>query len=394
MGPSERGGCSIFSFSTAHSYSFSFDSVNEPGHATFHAAAHGDLDGDGLVSTFWRSSGRIEGRNGPDHPTADGSRGVKSSRSPRTIATERRRRLDPRAGFGRRDLAREAPRRRADLHRLRASPPTVYPLVAPNQMVVASLGYRSAAADAIFAHVLVSYGLHFQERRRFEFVGDYYLDAMNALDPTFLRDPYPIRRHAARPRPPKPPGLEHYVKAREVLLRGLENRPYDTELWSQTGQYLAYVARPYLPPAMEKEWVLEGAKILAHACELASKNENVPYHCITAASLLNDAGEREAAIDSLRRLIAVSDDPDIQRLALGYLRVKLDARDADLQEHRRGIFREAWQKDLPFISKNMMLVIGPRVDTAFCAGTLQADNPACTVTWRQWARVADPTKDD
>jgi type IV pilus assembly protein PilA len=41
-----------FSFSLPHSYSFAFESHNTPGHATFYAVAHGDLDGDGLESTF------------------------------------------------------------------------------------------------------------------------------------------------------------------------------------------------------------------------------------------------------------------------------------------------------------------------------------------------------
>jgi hypothetical protein len=41
-----------FSFSTPHSYSFAFESRNAPGDARFRAVAHGDLDGDGLLSTF------------------------------------------------------------------------------------------------------------------------------------------------------------------------------------------------------------------------------------------------------------------------------------------------------------------------------------------------------
>lgn len=41
-----------FAFSLPHSYSFAFESHNTPGHATFYAVAHGDLDGDGLESTF------------------------------------------------------------------------------------------------------------------------------------------------------------------------------------------------------------------------------------------------------------------------------------------------------------------------------------------------------
>ncbi len=39
-------------YTTAHSYSFAFESRNAPGKATYRAVAHGDLDGDGLLSTF------------------------------------------------------------------------------------------------------------------------------------------------------------------------------------------------------------------------------------------------------------------------------------------------------------------------------------------------------
>lgn len=41
-----------FSWSVPHSYSFAFESDNAPGFATFSARAHGDLDGDGITSTF------------------------------------------------------------------------------------------------------------------------------------------------------------------------------------------------------------------------------------------------------------------------------------------------------------------------------------------------------
>jgi hypothetical protein len=41
-----------FTFQVPHSYSFAFESKNSPGHATFRARAMGDLDGDGLYSSF------------------------------------------------------------------------------------------------------------------------------------------------------------------------------------------------------------------------------------------------------------------------------------------------------------------------------------------------------
>lgn len=41
-----------FSWDVEHAFSFAFESQAQPGQAHFRAVAHGDLDGDGLLSTF------------------------------------------------------------------------------------------------------------------------------------------------------------------------------------------------------------------------------------------------------------------------------------------------------------------------------------------------------
>jgi hypothetical protein len=48
-----------FSIDTPHAYSFQFDSVNAPARSYFTVEAHGDLDGDGVVSTF-RTGGSVQ----------------------------------------------------------------------------------------------------------------------------------------------------------------------------------------------------------------------------------------------------------------------------------------------------------------------------------------------
>lgn len=264
----------------------------------------------------------------------------------------------------------------------------VYPLPPPGALVAASLGHRSALADLIFAHVRVSYGIHVQEKRRLEFAGA-YIDAVNALDPQF-RDPYRFA-DTLLVFGPDTPKFEHYAKAREIFERGLRNRPYDTELWLTAGQYLTYLGGPHMPtPELQAAWKLEGARFLARACELASANAAIPYHCVAAAGLLDRAGEREAAIRSLERLIAVNDDPAIESLALNYLAARLSERDKERQERRRGVFRAAWKADLPFVTKDMMLVIGPRTDLARCAGRSAEGDVECVTSWAAWAKLADP----
>jgi hypothetical protein len=261
----------------------------------------------------------------------------------------------------------------------------VYALPEPEQVVVLSLGYRAALADYLFAHVLVWHGLHFQEKRRLDFAAE-YLDAMSALDPTF-RDPYYFGDTLIAIQPIKP-RREDYVRARRLLERGMAARPFDTELWLSSGQFMAYVAAPWLEdPKEQAEWRLAGARRLARACELVDSNENIPYHCITASRLFEKAGEREAKINFLERFLAVNDNEELRELAEKTLALELGARSEERKALRSEEIRAAWRADLPFITLTKALVLSPSFDPADCAGG--REGRACATSWAAWRTRAD-----
>ncbi len=258
----------------------------------------------------------------------------------------------------------------------------VYPLPSPEQTLVMSLGYRSAMADALYAHVLVSYGLHFQAKRRFEFAGN-YIDTINALDPKF-RAPYRFADTLLTLGPVRPRKRD-YIKAREILERGMEEFPYDGELWNGAGQFMAYLAPSgFDDPEVKKEWKLEGARRLARACELIGKNENLPYHCVTAAGILSRAGERDATIQFLRRVVAVTDNEEIRALALGYLSKVMGSPEKEEIEWRVNRFSREWSRDMSFAKLETELIIGPKVDVARCAGGNEPRATECAPSWRAW----------
>jgi hypothetical protein len=265
-----------------------------------------------------------------------------------------------------------------------------YLLPPTEQTVSASLGYRSALADLIYAHVLVSYGIHFQEKHNFEFVGS-YLDTVNALDPKF-RDPYRFADTLLTLQP-SPVGVRSYRKARQILERGLQALPYDTELWSSAGQFMAYIAPQRLTDQAEvAEWRLEGARKLARACELVGNNENVPYHCINAATLLSEAGEQAAVKTFLEKVLLVNDDPEIRGLANAALMMSSSAAarqtNQDL-EARASRLQLVWGKDLPFVTRSALFVLGPHTDPATCAGLSRPDSISCASSWRDWDERQD-----
>jgi tetratricopeptide (TPR) repeat protein len=262
----------------------------------------------------------------------------------------------------------------------------VYALPSPERVVLLSLGYRAALADYLFAHVLVYYGIHFQERRRFEFVGE-YLDTIVTLDPKYLEAyRFADTLLTLSAEPPRP---EDYRKVRELLERGMEQFPHDGDLWLTAGQFLAYVGPARFPDeATKREWRLAGARRLAHACELVGDDVNLPHHCITAAGLLSREGEREAMIEFLERVMVVNDDPEIlgiaQRALQGYhvdrARLAVARRSETLDQMRR--------QHYPLLDKDSMLVLAPPFEAASCAGVPAPATQSCATSWRRWAQAS------
>jgi hypothetical protein len=251
----------------------------------------------------------------------------------------------------------------------------------PEQMLIGSLGYRAAVADALFAHALVWYGQHLQKKVRFEFVAQ-YLDIVTTLDPTF-REPY-YYGDALITLQTQAPRREDYDAARRLLERGLSNRPYDAELWLLAGQYIAYTAPPYLgDEKVAAAWRVEGARKLARACELVGKNENIPHHCIAAAGIFDRAGDRASMIRFLERVVTVIDDPEIQQLALAYLERARSEEERERLSRRKAALDAAWKADLPAVNRTKALVIGPGFDPAACAG----EGRSCVTTWRGWGET-------
>jgi hypothetical protein len=263
----------------------------------------------------------------------------------------------------------------------------VYPLPPPDQTYVASLGYHSALADLIFGHVLVSYGLHFQEQRSFELVGD-YLETIVRLDPKF-RDPYRFADTLLTLQPKAPPE-DSYRRARKLQEQGLRELPYDQELWNTSGQFLAYLAPSYLTnPDEQAEFRRSGAQKLMRACELIGSNDSIPYHCITAATLLTEQGDHQARKQFLERLANSTNDPGVQELANNYLRKVVGAIEADRTAAGMARFKAAWRDDLPFVSIDGILALGPAFEPAACAGLAAPSSQACASSWHSWSAAAE-----
>ena len=254
-------------------------------------------------------------------------------------------------------------------------------LLSPEYSVVFSLGHREALADYLFANLLVKYGLSFREKARFEATYR-YLDTITTLAPSFVR-PYLYVDTLLTMRP-TPAVLEDYLDARRLHERGLAALPSHQELWLVAGQFAAYLAPQRVPEPYAKELRLKGARDLARACELVSNNANISYGCIAAARLLNREGQREAMMRMLSRTLAVNDDPEIRRMALGYLEQAVNERARERYGRRVQALEAVWRQQAPQVSRVMMSLLGPGPEVWKCAGLGAAFSPGCETTWRDW----------
>jgi hypothetical protein len=124
---------------------------------------------------------------------------------------------------------------------------------------------------------------------------------------------------------------------------------------------------------------------VGHAVELGADAERA----LTAASMLSRAGQTESAIRYLERAYAFTEHPSMasaheaigRRLATLQATTIRDAADAiarAIDERRR--------RELPFLSWDQYLLLGPLVDPKHCIGRAAFDDPACA---RDWNRLND-----
>lgn len=242
----------------------------------------------------------------------------------------------------------------------------------PEQLRAMTFGYRAAAADLLWAKLIVDHGLHWQERRPFPDVTD-YIDAIIALQPDhpllyqFVDTLLLFTPAGATP--------EDARRARAYLERGTRERPYDPETWLHYGQYVAFLGPSFLKDQKERdEWRRDGALAIAHAVELGAAADR----SLSAISILTRAGEKEAAIRHIQRAYALADDEATRR----ELRIKLEklqaTHDAEAAVSR---VEGEWRARYPFVSRNAALLLGPYRSPAECAGPQSYRDPKCPHDW-------------
>jgi hypothetical protein len=275
-------------------------------------------------------------------------------------------------------VARLQPRLARTAHDLKESG-DVYPFPPPAELHVATLGWDAAAVDLLWSDLLVVHGTHWSEHREFVGTSD-YADSILELEPTYA----PLYHYIDTMMVYRPPqGTEADArKARAYLERGTRERPDDAYLWMNYGEFIAFIAPSFLHDDAEiARWRQDGAQAIGHAVELGGD----PERALTAASMLTRVGATESAIRYLERAYAFTEHPSMATVheAIGR---RLGALQADgmrqAADSAARAIDERWQRELPFVSRDQYLMVGPSVDPLRCAGLEGADDPSCVRDWR------------
>jgi hypothetical protein len=254
----------------------------------------------------------------------------------------------------------------------------------PAQLRAALLGWDAAAVDMLWAKLLVEYGTHFSEHREFTEIPR-YVDALLELEPNY----WPLYKYvdtmlAFRPMQ----GTESDVRlARAYLERGTRERPQDFRVWLKYGQFLAFLAPSFLNDRSEMQaWRRDGAEAVERAVELGA----APAEAIAATSILSRDGATRQAIRYLENAYAFTEHPSMRDIheAIGE---RLEALSAisirDQADQAERALDARWSRELPVVSRDHYLLLGPVTDTARCAGTSGADDAACERSWQNVTAV-------
>jgi hypothetical protein len=257
-----------------------------------------------------------------------------------------------------------------------------YDLVAfppPAQLRAAMLGWDAAAVDMLWAKLLVEYGTHFSEHRDFVEIPR-YVDAILELEPNYWQlYKYVDTMLAYRPMQ----GTESDVRlARGYLERGTRELPEDSRVWLKYGQFIAFIAPSFLKDPLDiQAWRHDGAEAIERAVELGAD----PDAALAATSMLSRAGATREAIRYLENAYAFTQHPSMHEIheAIGK---RLEALSAisirDQADATERAIDDRWTRELPAVSRDHYLLLGPVPDPVRCAGPTALDEIACARSWQ------------
>lgn len=243
----------------------------------------------------------------------------------------------------------------------------------PAQLRAMTFGYKNAAADLLWANLVLEYGLHWAEKRPFPDITR-LIDAVIAIEPD-----HPVLYHFVDTMIVFTPTGAHEQEARiarTYLERGVKERKYDAELWLRYGQFLAFMSPSFLTDEAEIErWRIDGANAIVHSVELGANADRA----LSALTILRKAGDTKKVKDTLEKLYTLTDDPDTREQFL--LKARQVGEATIASDAAISVIENQWHARYPFMTRSGALLVGPHRPVWGCAGPHTHNRKECAGDW-------------
>lgn len=214
-----------------------------------------------------------------------------------------------------------------------------------------SLGYRELYADLAWCRALVYYGDSWGgdgDLTQIEDLADLIIELDPRFEPVYLWAPYAVLYKTGEVT------QDEYRSSVRYLERAMVEFPDNYQHYWTAG------TRYYLDLQSEDAQVTRyfrerGVRLIEQAMQMP----NAPTELATmAATMRSKLGQHQRALDNLRRMIAMTDNPAARKQLLK--RLHQAAPDlADELTAARTALEQRWQRDMPAVSLDFYILLGP-----------------------------------
>ena len=250
----------------------------------------------------------------------------------------------------------------------------VYALPPPAIVKRMAIGYDDALVSVLWASVLYQYGVHVGQNRKFPYATQ-YIQTIIELDPTF-KPAYKFISTFVTMQAVEPERVE-LDETRAILAKGAEALPDDPDVLGAYATFLMFESSQYLSPEERQQWRTFGAPIAQRAVELGYLNQGL---AIVGAQFLVKVGLRDLAIEQLERSYAIAPTEEVRKDILARLQRLQAKTTVDRLKHSAERFLGHWMHEAGFLDETTFVLVGPRRNTAACAGRVGLDAP-CALGW-------------
>lgn len=231
----------------------------------------------------------------------------------------------------------------------------IYYLPPTEWLPIFSLGYEKALCDLIWMKALIYFGEEIAHRGSVRHLYE-YAEAMIKLDKTFK----PVYHWVATSAIYRTGEVtvEDVREAIEFLRRGVRLFPNDADLAWDLGATYLYELAPMLTDRAEKIEVRKRAIPYLQAAAL--RGAGPPWLALSNATQLKKLGRTEQAIRHLEALYSTTANPDTRKQIENRLAALRNWSYVEAMKHAVRELEQAHQRDFPYLSQTLYLLVGPR----------------------------------